>query len=70
MLLIASVAASVAGYFTIKMLLDSIWAYHAGVGLMPCLLATLLIFVIALATVGGQVYKIATANPVQALRYE
>ena len=70
MLLIASVAGSVAGYFVIKMLLDSIWAYHGGVGLLPSLLATLLMFVIALTTVGWQVYKIATSNPVQALRYE
>ena len=70
MLLIASVAASATGYFMIKMLLDSVWAYHAGVGLLPCLLATLFIFAIALLTVGWRVYKVATANPVQALRYE
>ena len=70
MLLIASVVASVGGYFMIKMLLDSVWAYHSGVGLMPCLLATLFMFGIALATVGWRVYKVATANPVQALRYE
>ena len=52
------------------LLLDSIWAYHVGIGVLPFVLATLLIFAIALVTVGGRVYTIATANPVNALRYE
>ncbi len=39
-------------------------------GVLPFLLETLLILVIALVTVGGRVYTIATANPVNALRYE
>ena len=70
MLLIASVLASVAGYYTFEMLLDSIWAYHVGMGVLPFVLATVLIFLIALVTVGGRVYKISSANPVNALRYE
>jgi hypothetical protein len=39
-------------------------------GLAPFLLTTLLIFVLAFLTVGGQVYRVATANPIDALRYE
>ena len=70
MLLIASVLASVAGYFTLDLMLDSIWTYHVGMGVLPFMLATLLIFVIALVTVGGRIYKISTANPVPALRYD
>ena len=67
---VASAAASAAGYFSIQIMLDSIWAYHVGMGVLPFLLATLLIFAIAVVTVGGRVYTIATSNPIHALRYE
>jgi ABC-type antimicrobial peptide transport system permease subunit len=70
MLVVASVLASVGGYFLVDMLLDSIWTYHVSLGLAPFLLTTLLIFVLAFLTVGGQVYRVATANPIDALRYE
>jgi putative ABC transport system permease protein len=70
MLLLASVAASVTGYFTLDLMLDSIWAYHVDLGVLPFLGATLAIFLIAVLTVGGRVYATATSNPIHALRYE
>lgn len=70
MMAIAAAIATVAGYFSMKALLDSIWAFHAGVGWVPPVVATLMIVAIAVVTVGRQVYKVATANPVTALRYE
>jgi ABC-type antimicrobial peptide transport system permease subunit len=70
MMAIASVIATALGYFSMKALLDSIWTYHAGIGWVPPALAIGLILLVAVLTVGRQVYRVATANPVNALRYE
>jgi len=70
MLLLASGIASAAGYYTLDLMLDSIWAYHVDLGVLPFLGATLAIFLMAALTVGGRVYTTATANPIHALRYE
>jgi putative ABC transport system permease protein len=70
MMAIAAVVATALGYFAMTALLDSIWAFHSGVGWVPPIAAIGAILLIALATVGHQVYRVATANPVDALRYE
>lgn len=71
LLLLASTAiASVAGYFAVRALIESIYAYHVGFSAMPFLLSGAIVFAIAALTVGSQVVKVATANPVEALRYE
>lgn len=70
LLLLASVLASATGYFAIDALMGVIWTYHVDMGVLPFLLGTVMIFGIAFLTVGGRVYKIATANPIKALRYE
>lgn len=67
---IASVFAIGVGYFAMKALLDSIWAFHSGVGWLPPVAAIGGIVLIAVVTVGAQVYRVATDNPVKALRYE
>ncbi|GAI83565.1 unnamed protein product, partial [marine sediment metagenome] len=46
------------------------FAYRIDLGVGPFILAGLLALVIALATVSYQAIKAATANPVEALRYE
>lgn len=70
MMVIASVFAIGVGYFAMKALLDSIWAFHSGVGWVPPFLAIAGIVLVAAVTVGAQVYRVATDNPVNALRYE
>jgi putative ABC transport system permease protein len=70
LLVIASALASVGGFFESKFLLDSIWAYHIGMEMFPFVVSILLAFLVAALTIGSQVYKVATANPVEALRYE
>ncbi len=71
LLLLASTAlASVAGYFAVRALIESIYAYHVGFSALPFLLSGAIVFVIAALTVSSQVLKVATANPVEALRYE
>ncbi|HEY4613407.1 MAG TPA: ABC transporter permease [Bacteroidota bacterium] len=69
-LLIACAAATAAGYFAVGALLDSVFAYHIDVTLWHILFASVLTFLVGLITVSSQVYKVATSNPVEALRYE
>jgi cell division protein FtsX len=70
LLIAASLVASVSGYFVVQALLASIYAYHVGFHVLPFVLAGLVVFVVAVLTVGSQALKVATANPVEALRYE
>ena len=70
LLLLATLVASIAGYFAVQALLQSIYAYHVGFSALPFLFAGAIVFSIAALTVGSQVVKVALANPVQALRYE
>lgn len=69
-LLIAAVVAAAAGYFTLGALLDSIFAYHIAIQSWHMALAAAIVLAIGLVTVSSQVFRVATANPVQALRYE
>ncbi len=70
LLLAATLLASGAGYFAMQALLQSIYAYHVGFSALPFLLGGAIVFALAALTVGSQVLKVATANPVEALRYE
>ncbi|MEE9443737.1 MAG: ABC transporter permease [candidate division Zixibacteria bacterium] len=68
--LIGSVLASAMGYYMVDMLMSSIWMYYTDFGLIPFILAPLLVIVLALLTVSYRIYSAASANPVDALRYE
>ncbi|MGH7450501.1 MAG: FtsX-like permease family protein, partial [bacterium] len=70
LLIAAGLIASVCGYFAVKALIESIYAYHVGFNMAPFVLAAFAVFLIAVLTVGSQVLKVATANPVDSLRYE
>jgi len=66
----AAFIASIAGYFAVTALIESIYAHHVGFSVIPFVLAGVSVFIIAVVTIGSQVFKVATANPVNALRYE
>lgn len=70
LLLAASVLAAFAGYFAVRAPLESIYFYHVPFSLLPFLFAGAIVFIVAALTVGAKVVKVATANPVNALRYE
>ncbi len=70
LLIAAGLIASVCGYFAVKALIASIYAYHVGFSVTPFVLAAFAVFLIAALTVGSQVLKVAAANPVDSLRYE
>jgi putative ABC transport system permease protein len=67
--LIASVVAWLISYYSMSEWLK-VFAYHTEVDLTTFLISSLAALVIALATVGFQAAKAATANPVEALKYE
>jgi len=66
---VANIIAVPLAYFAMNLWLQN-FAYRTGIGLWIFFLVAALVFVIALLTVGYQAIKSATANPVEALRYE
>jgi len=68
--IISSIIAVIAGYYLAVLFISSIFAYYVGFGVIPFLLSILIVLLIAITTIGSQLYKAATSNPVEALRYE
>ena len=69
-LVVSGILAAVAGFFMIDIFLDSLYAYHVEAQLWHFALAAAIIFMIGLVTVSSQVYRVATSNPVESLKYE
>ena len=55
-------------FFALEGLPESVYAYHIPVTAGAFVSTLLLMLTLALVTIGSQVYKIATANPVKALQ--
>ncbi len=70
LMLIASVLASIMGYFMITAFMSSVWAYYVDFGVVPFIVSALLMFVIALMTVSSKVFSVVKSNPVEAIRNE
>jgi len=70
LLVAAAVVADIAGYFAMKTLMESIWTYHTDINALALLGSNLIIVLTAAVTIGWQVWKTATANPVDSLKYE
>lgn len=67
--LVANIIAVPLAYFAMSKWLQN-FAYRAGIGFWIFFLVAVLVFVIALLTIIFQAIKAATANPIEALRYE
>jgi hypothetical protein len=50
--------------------MSDIWAYYVSFGVIPFLGSFLMMFAIAMVTVGSKVFSVAADNPVKAIRYE
>ncbi|MFQ5770228.1 MAG: ABC transporter permease, partial [bacterium] len=70
LIIIGSVLASIMGYYMVKALLGSIWAYYVDFSVLPFILSSVLVFILSLLTVSSQVFSVATSNPVDAIRDE
>jgi putative ABC transport system permease protein len=69
LILISSVIAIPVAYFSVSRWLRG-FAYRVNIGFIPFVLAGVLALVIAIMTVGFQVFKVARTNPVDVLKYE
>jgi ABC-type antimicrobial peptide transport system permease subunit len=70
LLIFAAFLAAAMGYYLVNALLASIWAYYVDFGAMPFVTAALLVFLLSILTVSSQVYRVASSNPVDAIREE
>ncbi|MEJ2003779.1 MAG: hypothetical protein P8X57_02185, partial [Cyclobacteriaceae bacterium] len=60
----------IAAYYLVDSLLAMIWEYYAIPGAKSLVLGSLILIVVALATVTGKVFRAASVNPVLSLRNE
>jgi putative ABC transport system permease protein len=68
--ILSSIISVFGGYYLAKIFISSIFAYYVEFGILPFLLSIGIVLGIAMLTIGSQMYKAATSNPVDALRYE
>ncbi|MBX7152040.1 ABC transporter permease [bacterium] len=57
-------------YIALNGLMNSVFSSHAPITVVPFISAIVAMLLLAVLTVGSRVYRIATENPVEALRYE
>ena len=69
-LLIASVIGSALGYYLSDMLLASIWTIYLDTSVLSFVIPVVFIFLVSVFTLSGKVYKAATRNPVDSIKYE
>lgn len=70
LILIASILGSFLGYYLSNMLLESAFTYYVDFNLLSFIIPILFILIVTIITLSGKVYKAATANPVDSLKYE
>jgi hypothetical protein len=61
---------SLLGAILVNAMMDSVWEYYEAVDITVISLAVVILLCIALATIGYKIRSVATANPVDSLRYE
>jgi ABC-type antimicrobial peptide transport system permease subunit len=69
-LTVASIIGSWASLGWVNTILSSIWKYYQGVNVWTFLTGIGILFAISFITIGFKVFKVATMNPVNALRDE
>lgn len=69
-LLIASILGSALGYYLSDMLMDSIWSVYMEPSVWSFIIPVVFIFMVSVITLSGKVYKAATRNPVDSIKYE
>jgi len=69
-LVLSAIAADMLGYFAAKTFVSLIYAYHTPIGIEALLIANFVVLIVGISTALLQTLRVATANPVEALRYE
>jgi putative ABC transport system permease protein len=70
LLVIGVCIANATGYFLNQMLLDSVFYYNSGVTAWTLIGANGIVLLIFIITISSKVWKVATGNPIESLRYE
>lgn len=70
MLLISSVIGSAASFFTVELLMDSIWDYYLPASTITIAFSVFILFTISGLAVGYKIFAAASMNPVNTLRVE
>jgi putative ABC transport system permease protein len=69
-MVISFITGSLLGTFMVNAMMDSVWEYYEAVDGLVITLAISILVCIAAATIGYKIKRVATANPVDSLRYE
>jgi putative ABC transport system permease protein len=69
-LVLSAIVGSVAGYFAMEWLLEQLYAYRIGVGILPAAICALAIFIVGISTTSSTIMKAAKLNPVKSLKSE
>lgn len=69
-MVIAAIHASAASYYLLDALMGSIWDYYQQANFITFISGTVVMFVVAIVTVGYKVFTAASSNPVNTLRDE
>ena len=69
-LLIATVLAAPLGFVLLNLVLDSLYSYRIPLNSGPFIIATVIVFFTAAATIASHIFKIVRASPVDGLRSE
>ena len=69
-MMISFVVGSLLGSVMVNGLMGSIWEYYVAINFTVLSLAIIILFTIAIATIGYKIRKVAITNPVDSLRYE
>ncbi len=69
-MVISFIVGSLLGTIMVNAMMDSVWEYYEAVDVTVISLAVVILSGIALATIGYKIRSVATANPVDSLRYE
>ena len=67
---LATVIATPLGYYALDILFDEIYVYRVPITATPFVIATVLVFVTAVATISSHIYRVAVSSPVEGLRSE
>lgn len=69
-MVISCIVGSILGSVMVNGLMGSIWEYYVAINFKVLSLAIIILFVIAVTTIGYKIRKVAVTNPVDSLRYE
>lgn len=70
LLMIGCLVGGGGAFFLISALLDSIYAFHSSLGVLPLIMAVFILLTVVVITITSQLVKVKNANPVDTLRIE